>query len=55
VTSMSTKHAHKRFLSQLRGFFIHISFGFEGWLRTEWVVSFDEFDCFLLFLDPRKP
>jgi hypothetical protein len=34
----------------LRNFFPHFSLRVEGWLWTGWVVSFGEFDCFLLFV-----
>jgi hypothetical protein len=48
VTSTTTKHSNKIFLSRLGGFFSHLSLGVEGWLSIGWVVSFDGFDCFLL-------
>jgi hypothetical protein len=32
VTSMTTKHANKSFLSSLEGLFPHFSLGVEGWL-----------------------
>jgi hypothetical protein len=47
VTSMTTNHANKSFLSRLGSFFPHFSLGVEGWLWIGWVVSFDGFDCFL--------
>jgi hypothetical protein len=50
VTSTATKHANKSFLSWLGGFFSHLSLRVEGWLWTEWVVSFSGFVCFLLFV-----
>jgi hypothetical protein len=50
VTNTATKHANKSFLSRLGGFFPHFSLGVEGWLWTEWVVSFGGFDYFLLFV-----
>jgi hypothetical protein len=49
VTCTVIKYAHKSFLSRLRGFFLHISLGFEGWHWIGWVVSFCGFDYFLLF------
>jgi hypothetical protein len=48
VTSTTTKHANKSLLSQLGGFFLHISLGVEGWLWIGWVVSFGGFDCYFL-------
>jgi hypothetical protein len=50
VTSTATKYAHKSFLSQLGGFFLHISLGFEGCLWIGWVVGFGLFECFLFFV-----
>jgi hypothetical protein len=50
VTSMTTKHVNKSFLSSLEGFFSHFSLGVEGWLWIGWVVSFCGFDYFLLFV-----
>jgi hypothetical protein len=50
VTSTDIKHANKRFLSRLRDFFPHFSVWVEGWLWAGWVVSFGEFDCFLLLV-----
>jgi hypothetical protein len=32
------------------GFFSYLSLGFERWLWIGWVVSFDGFECFLLFV-----
>jgi hypothetical protein len=49
MTSTATKHAHKSFLSQLRGLFPYLSLGVEGWLWIGWVVSFGGFDG-ILFL-----
>jgi hypothetical protein len=50
VTSTATKHANKRFLSWLGGFFPHFSLGVERWLWMGWVMSFGGFDCFLLLM-----
>jgi hypothetical protein len=50
VTSTTTKHAHKSFLSRLEDFFPHFSLWVEGWLWAGWVVSFGGFDCFLLLV-----
>jgi hypothetical protein len=50
LTSTATKYANKSFFSRLGCFFPHSSLGVEGWLCIGWVVSFDEFDCFLLFV-----
>jgi hypothetical protein len=50
VTSTATKHANKSFLSWLGGFFPYLSLGFERWLWIGWVVNFDGFECFLLFV-----
>jgi hypothetical protein len=53
VTSMTTKHAHKSFLSQLGGFFPHFSLRVEGRLWAGWVMCFGGFDCFLLLMVGR--
>jgi hypothetical protein len=53
VTSTTTKHANKSFLSWLGVFFPYLSLGFERWLWIGWVVSFGAFDCFLLFVVVR--
>jgi hypothetical protein len=53
VTSTVTKYANKSFLSRIGGFFSHFSLGVEGWLWIGWVVSFGEFDCFLLLVVVR--
>jgi hypothetical protein len=50
VTSTTTKHSHKSFLSHLRSFFPHFSLWVEGWLWVGWVVSFGRFDCFQLLV-----
>jgi hypothetical protein len=50
VTSTTTKHTHKSFLSRLGGSFPHFSLGVEGWLWIEWVVGFGWFECFLFFM-----
>jgi hypothetical protein len=50
VTSTTTKHTNKSFLSRLGGFFPHFSLGIEGRLWVGWVVSFSGFDCFLLLV-----
>jgi hypothetical protein len=50
VTSTTTKHANKSFLSLLRVFFPHFSLEVEGWLRIGWVVGFGWIECFLLFV-----
>jgi hypothetical protein len=50
VTGTATKHAHKRFLSRLGGFFPDFSLRVEGRLWDGWVVSFGGFDCFLLLI-----
>jgi hypothetical protein len=50
MTSTTTKHINKSFLSRLGGFFPHISFEVEGWLGIGWVVSFGGFDGFLLLV-----
>jgi hypothetical protein len=50
VTRTATKHANKGFLSRLGGFFPHFSLRIEGRLWVGWVVSFGEFDCFLLLV-----
>jgi hypothetical protein len=50
VTSTTTKHANKIFLSRLRVFFPCFSLWVEGWLWVRWVVSFGWFDCFLFFM-----
>jgi hypothetical protein len=48
VTSTTTKHANKSFLSRLVGFFSHFSLRVEGRLWVGCVVSFGGFDyCFL--------
>jgi hypothetical protein len=43
---MTTKHAHKNFLSQLGGFFPNFSLRVEGRFWVGWVVSFGGFDYF---------
>jgi hypothetical protein len=53
VTSTAIKHANKRFLSWLGGFFPYLSLGVERWLWIGWVVSFGGFECFLLFVVVR--
>jgi hypothetical protein len=50
VTITATKHANKRFLSWLEGFFPYLSLGVEGWLWIGWVVCFGGFDGFLHFV-----
>jgi hypothetical protein len=50
VTSTTTKHANKSFLSWLGGFFPHFSLRVEGWLWTRWVVSFGGFNYFLFLV-----
>jgi hypothetical protein len=50
VISMITKHANKRFLSWLGGFFSYFSIWVEGWLWIGWVVSFGGFDYCFLFM-----
>jgi hypothetical protein len=50
VTGTTTKHAHKSFLSRLGGFFPHFYLRVEGRLWIGWVVSFGEFDYFLLLV-----
>jgi hypothetical protein len=50
VTGTATKYAHKSFLSQLGGFFPHFSLWVERWLWIGWVMSFGEFDYFLLLV-----
>jgi hypothetical protein len=47
---MATKHANKIFLSWLKGFFPHFSLRVEGRLWVGCVVSFDEFNHFLLLV-----
>jgi hypothetical protein len=48
VTNTGTKHANKRFLSRIWGFFSYFSLWVKGWLWVGWVVSFGEFNyCFL--------
>jgi hypothetical protein len=39
VTSMTTKHVNKCFLSWIGGFFPYLSFVVERWLWIGWVVS----------------
>jgi hypothetical protein len=53
MTSTATKHAHKRFLSWLRGFFRYFSHWVEGWLWIGWVMGFGWFECFLFFMVAR--
>jgi hypothetical protein len=53
VTNTTTKHANKRFLSRLGGFFSCFSFWVEGRLWVGWVVSFGGFDCYFLFVVGR--
>jgi hypothetical protein len=50
VISTATKHAHKSFLSWLRGFFPYFSLWVEGWLWIGWVMGFGWFECFLFFM-----
>jgi hypothetical protein len=50
VTSTATKHAHKSFLSRLRGFFPYFSLWVEGWIWIGWVMGFDWFECLLFFM-----
>jgi hypothetical protein len=50
VTSTTTKHANKSFLSWFGDFFHHFSLWVEGWLWIGWVVSFGWFECFLFFM-----
>jgi hypothetical protein len=50
VTNTATKHANKNFLSCLGVFIPYLSLRVERWLWIGWVVSFDEFECFLLFV-----
>jgi hypothetical protein len=50
VIGTATNHAHKRFHSQLGGFFPHFSLRVEGRLWVRWVVSFGGFDWFLLLM-----
>jgi hypothetical protein len=50
VISTATKHTNKDFLSWLGGFFLDASLRVKGWLVIGWVVSFGEFDGFLLFV-----
>jgi hypothetical protein len=50
VIGTATKHAHKSFLSQLRGFFPHFSLRVEGRLWIGWVVGFGLFECFLFIV-----
>jgi hypothetical protein len=50
VIGTATNHAHKRFLSQLGGFFPHFSLRVEGRLWVGWVGSFGGFDWFLLLM-----
>jgi hypothetical protein len=47
---MTTKRAHKCFLSQLGGFFPYFSLWVEGWLWVGWVMSFGGFNCCFLFV-----
>jgi hypothetical protein len=53
VTSTTTKHANKSFISMLGDFFSHFSLVVEGWLWTGCVVSFGGFDYFLLLVMVR--
>jgi hypothetical protein len=50
VTSTTTKHANKNFLSRLRGFFSCFSLWVEEWLWIGWVIDFGWFECFLFFM-----
>jgi hypothetical protein len=50
VTSTTTKHVNKSFLSRLGGFFPHFFLRVKGWLWIGWVVSFGGFDCFRLLV-----
>jgi hypothetical protein len=50
VAGTATKYANKSTLSQLRGFFLHISLWVEGWLWIGWIVGFGGFDYFFLFV-----
>jgi hypothetical protein len=50
VTNAATNHAHKIFLSWLRGFFPCFSLWVEGWLCIGWVMGFGWFECFLFFM-----
>jgi hypothetical protein len=50
VTSTTTKHANKSFISWLGDFFPHFFLGVEGRLWVGWVVNFGRFDCFLLLV-----
>jgi hypothetical protein len=50
VTRTATKHANKSFLSRLGGFFPHFSLRVEGRLWIGWVVGFDWFECFIIFV-----
>jgi hypothetical protein len=47
---MTTKHAHKSFLSQLGGFFPNFSLRVKGRLWVGWVVSFGGLDCIFLLM-----
>jgi hypothetical protein len=53
LTSTATKHAHKNFLSQVRGFLPCISLWVKRWLWVGWVMGFDWFECFLSFMVSR--
>jgi hypothetical protein len=53
VTSTTTKHANKSFLSWLKGFFPYFSLWVEGWLWIGWVMGFGWFECFLFFMVAR--
>jgi hypothetical protein len=50
VTSMTTKHANRGFLSRLGGFSLHFSLWVEGSFWIGWVVGFGGFDDFLLLV-----
>jgi hypothetical protein len=50
VTITATKHANKSFVSWFGGFFPYLFLRSERWIWIRWVVSFDGFECFLLFV-----
>jgi hypothetical protein len=50
VTRTATKHANVNFLAWIWSIFLHTSLGVEGWFEIGWVVGFDRFECFFLFV-----
>jgi hypothetical protein len=50
VTRAATKHVNVNFLTWIWGIFLHTSHGVEGWHGIGWLVGFDGFQCFFLFV-----